>query len=251
MRIESQLGYVLHTVPYRETSLLVDLFTKQYGRIRCVAKGFRKPSKKGLTRALFPYTEYRFNWQGRGDLKTLTQAETVQAPIFLRDECLFTGLYINELFYRLLHEHDPHEFLFEKYQQFLIQLESGIPDELKLRLLEVCVLQELGYGLAIESTADKGLPLNKDRFYSYIPDQGLIEAKSQEHVGPHTYLGSDLICLSEGEFEKTSAIKTAKRLLRAVIDFYLDGRKLNSRDLYRQHLQSNVTSSKKKCEQET
>ncbi len=94
MKVDSELGFVLHTIPYRETSLLVDLFSKNYGRIRCVAKGYRRPNKKGITRALFPYTEHQFSWQGRGELKTLTQADAIQAPAFLQSGSLFTGLYL-------------------------------------------------------------------------------------------------------------------------------------------------------------
>ena len=68
MRVESEPGFILHTIPYRETSLLVDIFTLNYGRLRCVAKGFRKPNKKGIAKTLFPYTEHHFQWQGRGEL---------------------------------------------------------------------------------------------------------------------------------------------------------------------------------------
>jgi len=133
VKTDSEVGFVLHTRPYRETSLLVDLFTKNYGRVRCVAKGYRKPNKKGVTRALFPYTEHQFSWQGRGDLKTLTQADATHSPLFLQSECLFTGLYVNELFYRLLHEYDPHEHLYDQYQQYFAHMSSGQLSELKLR----------------------------------------------------------------------------------------------------------------------
>ena len=109
MRVESEPGFILHTIPYRETSLLVDIFTQNYGRLRCVAKGFRKPNKKGIAKTLFPYTEHHFQWQGRGELKTLIQADPVQAPVFLKQESLFVGLYINELLYKLLHQNDPHQ----------------------------------------------------------------------------------------------------------------------------------------------
>ena len=104
MRVESEPGFILHTIPYRETSLLVDIFTLNHGRLRCVAKGFRKPNKKGIAKTLFPYTEHHFQWQGRGELKTLIQADPIQAPAFLKQESLFVGLYINELLYKLLHQ---------------------------------------------------------------------------------------------------------------------------------------------------
>ena len=109
MRVESEPGFILHTIPYRETSLLVDIFTLNHGRLRCVAKGFRKPNKKGISKTLFPYSEHNFQWQGRGELKPLTQADPIQAPVFLKQESLFVGLYINELLYKLLHQNDPHQ----------------------------------------------------------------------------------------------------------------------------------------------
>ncbi|HIG67598.1 MAG TPA: DNA repair protein RecO [Porticoccaceae bacterium] len=238
MKVDSELGFVLHTMPYRETSLLVDLFSKNYGRIRCVAKGYRRPNKKGITRALFPYTEHQFSWQGRGELKTLTQADAMQAPAFLQSESLFTGLYVNELFYRLLHEHDPHEYLYQQYSQFLSGLVINSFDQIMLRHLEISLLEELGYGLALDSEALHGSALIADKLYNYVPERGLIEMASHVKAASGAYLGADLIALNEGNFEKISVTRTAKQLLRGVIDFYLDGRPLHSRELYRQHLET-------------
>jgi len=240
VKTDSEVGFVLHTRPYRETSLLVDLFTKNYGRVRCVAKGYRKPNKKGVARALFPYTEHQLSWQGRGDLKTLTQADATHSPLFLQSECLFTGLYVNDLFYRLLHEYDPHEHLYDQYQQYFAHMSSGQLSELKLRQLEMSLLEELGYGLAIDTEAESGESLDADKFYKYIPERGLVECSSQSKATPGVFRGSDLMALSESEFDHKSVILTAKQLLRSVIDFYLDGRKLHSRELYRQHLANSV-----------
>ena len=232
------MGFVLHTMPYRETSLLVDLLTAHHGRIRCVAKGYRKPNKKGISRALFPYTEHHFSWQGRGDLKTLTQADAIHAPVFLGNACLFTGLYVNELFYRLLHEHDPHEYLFQQYKKFIDQLSLGRPEEQQLRDLEMCLLEELGYGLVLDVDAVDGHPLMSDKLYNYIPDQGLVECLNQSKIAPGVYQGSDIMAFTAREFDQVSVTRMAKQLLRSVIDFYLGGQKLHSRELYRQHLMS-------------
>jgi len=232
------VGFVLHTMPYRETSLLVDLLTVHHGRIRCVAKGYRKPNKKGISRALFPYTEHHFSWQGRGDLKTLTQADAMHAPVFLRNACLFTGLYVNELFYRLLHEHDPHEYLFQQYKKFIDQLSLGRPEEQQLRDLEMCLLEELGYGLVLDVDAVDGHPLMSDKLYNYIPDQGLVECLNQSKIASGVYQGSDIMAFTAREFDQVSVTRMAKQLLRSVIDFYLGGQKLHSRELYRQHLMS-------------
>ena len=238
MRVDGEVGFVLHTMPYRETSLLVDLLTVHHGRIRCVAKGYRKPNKKGISRALFPYTEHHFSWQGRGDLKTLTQADAIHAPVFLANACLFTGLYVNELFYRLLHEHDPHEYLFQQYKKFIDQLSLGRPEEQQLRDLEMCLLEELGYGLVLDVDAVDGHPLMSDKLYNYIPDQGLVACLNQSKIAPGVYQGSDIMAFTAREFDQVSVTRMAKQLLRSVIDFYLGGQKLHSRELYRQHLMS-------------
>ena len=237
MRVDGELGYVLHSAPYRETSLLVDLFTPEYGRVRCVAKGFRKPNKRGVSRALFPYTEHSLCWQGRGDLKTLTRADAIAAPAFLQQEALFTGLYVNELLFRLLHEYDPHPFLYQQYRQFISQLAQGGPDELMLLNLEMTLLEELGYGLVLDTDIE-GTGLIPDRLYQYIPERGLSLLANQQKRTASTLEGADIIALLEGNFSQRSVMKTAKQLTRGVIDFYLGGRQLHSRELYRQHLQS-------------
>ena len=236
MRIEAQPGYVLHSAPYRETSLLVDLFTEHYGRVKCVAKGFRKPSKKGVSKVLFPYTEHYFHWQGRGDLKTLIKADAVQAPVFLHQESLFVGLYLNEVLYKLLHQYDPHQSLYQHYSQLMCQLSTqGLEQDL-LRRFEIGLLDELGYGLVLDSEADFGKPISPERLYQYIPEHGLRETKQSSTNGDMRLKGADIIAIAEGNFEQQSVLKAAKQLTRQVIDFYLDGRKLNSRELYRQHL---------------
>jgi DNA repair protein RecO (recombination protein O) len=236
MRIESEPGFVLHTAPYRETSLLVDLFTQHYGRIKCVAKGFRKPSKKGVSKVLFPFTEHHFQWQGRGDLKTLIKADAIQAPAFLRRESLFIGLYINEVLYRLLHQHDPHESLYQHYCQLMRQLCERGSDQVALRRFEMLLLEELGYGLVLDSEADTGNPILAECFYHYIPEHGLRATEQQSTQTGRWLKGADIIAIAGDDFEQQSALKTAKQLTRQVIDFYLDGRQLNSRELYRQHL---------------
>lgn len=236
----------MHSTPYRETSLLVDLYTKNHGRIRCVAKGFRKPNKKGISRSIFPYTEHHFSWQGRGELKTLIAADALQAPVLLQGASLFTGLYINELFYRLLQEQDIHTPLYQQYQHYLDTL--GIagatePDQVQLRHLEMALLEELGYGLVLDADAQSGEPLDPDSYYQYIPERGLQLAINQNSPARGSYPAVDLVNIARGDFSSGSSLQVAKQLLRSVIDFYLGGRPLNSRELYRQYLVDSHSSS--------
>jgi DNA repair protein RecO (recombination protein O) len=239
MRVESEPGFILHTFPYRETSLLVDIFTLNHGRLRCVAKGFRKPNKKGIAKTLFPYTEHHFQWQGRGELKTLIQAEPIQAPVFLKQESLFLGLYINELLYKLLHQNDPHQSLYEFYRQLMTQLSSSEIQQPVLRRFEMLLLEELGYGLVLDTEAETGQAVSAESLYYYIPDQGLKLIQDQTADNLNTFSGTDIMALRQGQLEQQSALRAAKQLTRQVIDFYLDGKELNSRELYRQHLLSN------------
>jgi DNA repair protein RecO (recombination protein O) len=242
MRIQSEPGFVLHVTPYRDTSLLVDLFTCNHGRVRCVAKGFRKPGKKGSSRALFPYTEYLFNWQGRGELKNLNRADIAATPALLTQQALFVGLYLNEILYRLLQEQDAYEALYQLYRQLMIELAQKGVDESALRRFELSLLQQLGYGLVLDSDAERGVPLRSDAYYRYIPEQGLQEIQGQraEDLGG-ALMGAELMAIARDDFSRDETIKTAKRLTRGVIDFYLNGRQLHSRELYRQFLQDGTT----------
>ena len=239
MRVESEPGFILHTIPYRETSLLVDIFTLNYGRLRCVAKGFRKPNKKGIAKTLFPYTEHHFQWQGRGELKTLIQADPIQAPVFLKQESLFVGLYINELLYKLLHQNDPHQSLYEFYRQLMTQLSSSEILQPVLRRFEMLLLEELGYGLVLDAEAETGQAVSSEHLYYYIPDQGLKLIQDQTADNLHAFSGADIMALCQGQLEQQSVLRAAKKLTRQVSDFYLDGKELNSRELYRQHLLNN------------
>ena len=239
MRVESEPGFILHTIPYRETSLLVDIFTLNHGRLRCVAKGFRKPNKKGIAKTLFPYTEHHFQWQGRGELKTLIQADPIQAPVFLKQESLFVGLYINELLYKLLHQNDPHQSLYEFYRQLMTQLSSSEILQPVLRRFEMLLLEELGYGLVLDAEAETGQAVSSEHLYYYIPDQGLKLIQDPTADNLHAFSGADIMALCQGQLEQQSVLRAAKKLTRQVIDFYLDGKELNSRELYRQHLLNN------------
>jgi DNA repair protein RecO (recombination protein O) len=239
MRVESEPGFILHTIPYRETSLLVDIFTLNHGRLRCVAKGFRKPNKKGIAKTLFPYTEHHFQWQGRGELKTLIQADPIQAPVFLKQESLFVGLYINELLYKLLHQNDPHQSLYEFYRQLMTQLSTSEILQPVLRRFEMLLLEELGYGLVLDAEAETGQAVSAESLYYYIPDQGLKLIQDQTADNLNAFLGADIIAMRQGQLEQQPVLRAAKQLTRQVIDFYLDGKELNSRELYRQHLLNN------------
>ena len=157
MKAESEhIAYVLHKRPFRETSVLVDLFCKEQGRVRAVARGAR--SKHGAKRLyLEPFTPLMVAWGGRSELKTLVRSESAaQTTASLSGSILYVGLYINELLMRLLAEGDAHEYLFQKYTDLLeglanSSLGSGSNLETLLRVFELILLEEIGYALPLDT----------------------------------------------------------------------------------------------------
>ena len=233
MRCDDIQGFLLHSKPYSETSLIVDLLTRQHGRVRCIAKGFRKASKKGVSRVIFPYLEYAFSWYGRSELKTLTRAEATLTPTFLRQDALYTGLYVNELVYRLLQEQESSEDFYRQYRDFLASLCTALPHESRLRMLEMSLLEELGYGLVLDADAESGEQIIAQHYYRYVPQLGL-QRLTTNHRGD-ALLGQHLLSLVAGDWQQQEVLQVARVVLRTAIDFYLDGRLLHSRRLYRQY----------------
>jgi DNA repair protein RecO (recombination protein O) len=166
--------YVLHTRPYRDTSLLVDLFSREHGRIGAIARGVRGPKSRhrGL---LQPFTPLLVSWFGKSDLVTLNGIEPNGAPHYLTGDRLLSGLYMNELLVRALHQADPHPALFDAYTEAVEKLatvmsaQSGIQSiERILRLFEKQLLQEVGYG---------GENLQDVTHETLITDQHFLDAK--------------------------------------------------------------------------
>ncbi|MBK5941702.1 DNA repair protein RecO [Halochromatium roseum] len=167
-------GFVLHRRDYRNTSLLIELFTADEGRLACIAKGAKSAprGRSALAALLQPFQPLWLGWVGRGEVKTLTRAEAAAPSIALVAERLYCGFYLNELLIRLIDREDPHEALFVFYQQALADLVSE-PLDAVLRRFELRLLEELGYALDLQSDR-QGKPIEPVRDYCYRSDQGLI-----------------------------------------------------------------------------
>lgn len=215
MRIALEPAYILHQRPFRETSLLLDLFTSGHGRMTVVARGVRvaKSRRRG---ALQPFTRLLVSCQGRGSLMTLSGVEQGGAPCFLQGKALTAGFYFNELLVRFLHPHDPHPELFEAYGAAVNALFGSGLEEKILRLFEKMLLTELGYGLTLCRTAVTHEPLVGDAWYRYYPEQGLIRCEEWESGG-NVFAGSSLIALEESRLNDTTVLQDAKRLMRLAL----------------------------------
>ena len=224
-------AFILHQRPYRETSLLLDVFSERHGRVSLVAKGVRgkKRSQSGLLQL---YQPLLLSWVGRGELQTLTAAEAASPSYLLRAESALCGLYINELMVRLLPIHEQEKAIFNAYQIALSDLQQADNTEIVLRLFEKRLLSHLGYGLVLDRVADSGQPVNEQHCYSYQPDTGLM-LWQQAHNQPSISGRSLQHLLTERDFDQHS-LHEIKQLMRTVIHFYLGGKPLQSRQLFAQ-----------------
>jgi len=222
-----QSAYVLHTRPYRETSLLVDFFTVEQGRIRAVARSSRGP-KSRFRGVLQLFVPLQIVWSGKSDLVSLNGVELEHPPHFLSGQALISGFYLNELLVRLLHPYDPHPRLFHAYRHVLLQLVEGGAVQASLRMFEKTVLAEIGYGLRL--TADiSNAPIEPDAWYDFDPGHGL--EKVLAHTQKQLLSGAHLLAIHNNELSDPAVLHTAKQLMRLAIAAQLGDKPIKSREL--------------------
>jgi len=217
-------AYVLHSRPYRDSSALVDLLTLQQGVQRVVWRGAR-----GQRRGLSPqaFVPMLVALAGRGELKTLQQAEVAGSYKSLQGDVLFSALYLNELLVRLLRPAEPQLLLFAAYQQALASLADNTAIEPVLREFEWCLLHELGYGFSLTEDAH-GVSVQPDKGYCWTPDQGLLPVELSQPGLP----GHGLLAMAAAQWQSPVALRTAKLLMRQALAVHLGDRPLYSRQLF-------------------
>ncbi len=234
-RHKEQAGYVLHSYPYQETSLIVDVFTREFGRVAMVAKGAKRPHS-ALRSVLMPFHGLTLDWSGRAELKTLRTAEWRGAFRLLGGRALICGFYLNELLLKLLHRDDPHDALFDAYEQTLRALLEGADHAIALRCFEKRLLSELGYALILEHDAETGQPLQAHRRYHYRIDRGPVEVDTRQYENQGNQvglelLGQTLIDMNDDNYASAVTQQQSKSLMRLLIGHYLGNQTLHSRQL--------------------
>lgn len=228
--VENEAAYILHRRPYRETSLLLEVFSLNHGRTGLVARGATRP-KNPWKAQLQPFQPLLLSWQGRGDLKTLTDAESRPAAPLTGQNQLFCGFYLNELIQRLVPEREPVPELFAAYLEALQMLGAGDDIEPALRGFEQQLVATLGYGFKWDWATDLDQDVEPGRQYAFDPQQGIVAVP-----GPGALLrnlpGATLLALAAGETASPDARRLAKRAMRRLIDFLMQGRPLQSRRLF-------------------
>jgi len=232
------IAYCLHLRPYRETSAIVHLFTREAGRISVVAKGIKSASRqrRHSLAILQPFTPSQVVWQGKGELKTLAAIEPEGVALLLEGKALFAGLYLNELLNAVLLEQQEHVELYRAYEASLRHLAERENLEPILRRFERFLLEQLGYGIAFEVVDEQGThggSLAASRRYRYAPECGFIEVVSLSAASQHNiFLGEHLCKISADELDSPEVLRAAKLLMRQTLSALLGGKTLNSRQLF-------------------
>lgn len=230
MRVQLEPAFILHRRPYRDTSLLLEVFTREHGRQGLVARGARRA--RGRWRGVLePLCPLRLSWSGRGELGTLTDAEP-EARRALGGDGLYAGFYAGELLLRLTARADPHPALYDDFATLLAVLARGSDPGAALRLFERNLLAEIGYGLPLTHESESRRPVQADALYLYHPAHGLRRGErpaADEIAVP----GAVLHALAAGDLSDAAHVRAARRLLAAALAPHLGGRPLRSMQMLR------------------
>jgi DNA repair protein RecO (recombination protein O) len=230
MRVKNTPGFVLLNRPFGETSWIVEVFSREYGRLALMAKGAR--TKKSKYRGMLqPFQPLMLSWSGKGEIPLLTGAETTDGFNELVGQSMICGFYLNELIYRLLTRHDPHRSLFDQYTIAMDRLQN--PEELHsaLRTFEFIILRETGYELRLDCDFESGEAIQGGVNYRYVNGRGVIRFNGTQ-VRDDVYSGHMLRALVSGKTLDSTALGQAKHLLRVQLSHLLGRRDIVSRTLY-------------------
>jgi DNA repair protein RecO (recombination protein O) len=228
-RVEQTPGYLLHRRSFRDTSLIIEFFSREHGRLTCFARGARGPKPRFF--GLQPFEPLLLSWIGRGEAPQLTAAEPEGFAAPLPPASLMSGFYLNELVIKLTVQHDPHPELYELYDATLGELRAGTPADPALRRFEKRLLDLLGYGMELTSEVASQLPVEAERFYRCHPGRGVMRAEPE---APGAISGRALLSLAAGEIAASESDARATRaLLREQLDHCLEGRELKTRAVAR------------------
>ena len=231
-RADHQPGYVLHTYPYKETSLIVEAFTRNFGRVALLARGARRP-RSAMRGVLLSFHPLRLGWSGSAEMGNLISAEWSGALQALGGRGLMCGFYLNELLLRLLPRDDAHETLFDIYGDALRRLSEGEAQASVLRGFEKRLLSELGYAPLLEREALSGAPIDPSRRYVYEPDRGPMPSMNNSAQNL-SVSGQTLLDPAADEYSRPETRDEARILLRSLIGQRLHGQVLHTRSILRE-----------------
>lgn len=226
-RVQQQAAFILHHRPFRDSSQILDLISRDHGKLAVVARGSRG-ARSRLKGVLRPFMPLSMSWVIKSDLGTLTGAEVRGAPLRLTGEALLAGYYVNELVLHFLHRHDPQPAVFDAYADTIHELAtSGVAIAAILRQFEMALLRHSGYALNLDHEAGTSRDLGPRQNYDYRVEQGAVPVSRD--AGPMVFTGETLAAIAAQRFDDRAILSAASRLLREVIAYHLDGKELKSR----------------------
>ena len=229
-RQDNQLAYVLHTYAFRETSMVVETFTRSHGRLAMVARGAKRP-RSALRGNVMAFQPLALSWSGRGELRLLLRAEWQGGQPRLQGRALLCGFYLNELLLKLLPREDAHEQLFLDYQAALARLAEAAEPGAALRRFEKALLRELGYALGLDRGDAGGASIDPDQSYVYEPERGPVAVNGAAHPGL-VLSGRTLLDIVRDDYSDPHTLQQAKALMRLLIGHRLEQKPLNSRRIF-------------------
>ena len=228
-RLQDEPAFVLHSYPFRETSLLVEVFSRQHGRVPLVARGARRP-KSAVRGLLMSFQPLSLSWFGKHEVRTLHSAEWQGGQPLLQGTALLCGFYLNELLLNLMVRDDPHEQLFDYYAHTLQRLAHGADMASTLRCFEKHLLQELGYALLLEHEAGSAEPIDPALNYRYMVERGAVRAADDGDEGL-LVAGKTLQDMAADDYSDAQSVRQGKQLMRMLLNHHLGGKILHTREL--------------------
>jgi len=226
-RVQQQAAFILHHKPFRDTSQILDVLSRDHGKLAVVARGSRS-AKSRLKGVLRPFMPLSMSWVIRSDLGTLTGAEVRGAPLSLAGDALLSGYYVNELILHFLHRHDPQPEIFDAYAATIEALaERNANVAPLLRQFEMELLRHSGYALNLVHASGSDAGLEPNQHYEYRVEQGPVAVSREE--GALVFTGARLTAIANQDFDDPDVLRAASRLMREVISFHLGGKELKSR----------------------
>lgn len=228
LRILEQPGFVLHSWPYKETSLIIDVLTRDHGRIALVAKGAKRPHSQ-LRSVLQTFQPLQLGWTGKGEIRTLTTADWVGGMLPLEKSALLCGFYLNELLVKFLMRDEAHPDLFDLYVSTLNQLAHDEPATIVLRRFEFALLRESGLLGDLTRCTQERERVQTEQFYVLDPERGPRPAMPADNV-PRVS-GKTLLAMQRGDYTEQSTQLQSKLLMRFLLAHHLHGAALNTRQI--------------------
>ncbi|MEG1324449.1 MAG: DNA repair protein RecO, partial [Janthinobacterium sp.] len=221
-------AFVLHSYPHKETSLIVDVFTREYGRIALVAKGAKRPHSQ-LRGVLQTFQPLQAGWTGKSELRILTGAEWVGGMLPLEKTALLCGFYLNELLVKLLARDDPHPVLFDHYVATLNQLAHNEPPPIVLRKFERALLKETGVAADLTRCTGTRQAVEAGQVYVVDPERGPRPARAADAWPKIT--GKTLLDMEREDYCDVATQAQSKLLMRFLLAHQLGGATLNTRQI--------------------